>query len=105
MKIHKLLVFNRSDTKSTVSINIRVPVDEERYNHVAQHHKRRLIAQSIPVIIPVSQSRDLCEITGMSPTQIKADFEFNRAYKKYNNLQILEEIEYEDPEGYYPVRL
>lgn len=104
-KIHKLLVYNKSDTKGSLSFNIRVPVDEEHYNNIAQHHKRRLIAQTTPIVIPISQSRDLCELTGLSPSQIRQDFEFNKILKKSNHLQVLEEIEYEDPEGFYPVRL
>lgn len=104
-KIHKLLVYNKSDTKGAISFNIRVPVDEDHYNSIAQHHKKRLTAQTTPIVIPISQSRDLCELTGLSPSQIRQDFEFNRVLRKTNNLQIMEEIEYEDPDGFYPVRV
>lgn len=104
-KFQKFLIYNKSDAKGSISFNIRVAVDEEKYNHVAQHHKRRLTAQSIPIVIPVNQSRDLCELTGMTPSQIRQDFEFNRILKKTNTIHIMEEIEYEDPEGFYPVRL
>ena len=97
MRFCKLLVLNRAHDKSAVSFNVRVPVDVERYEAVAQHHKRRLLAQKIPVVIPHNQSRDVCEITGLTPTQIKDDYEFNKILRAgIVPIEILYDIEYTD---------